>query len=126
MAYLLQRLESYEGLVILATNLPEALDSAFLRRFRTIVHFPLPAALEREAMWKRVYAGDTPVAELDPARLARLNLTGAGIRNVALRAAFLGAAEDGPVTMALIRRAAQEEYAKLHRIMTEEEWPEEC
>ena len=64
------------------------------------------------------------VRKLDPDRLGKLNLSGGAIRNVALRASFLAAGQDGPVTMDLIYEAAREEYRKLHRVMTEEEMGE--
>ena len=92
--YLLQRIESYRGLAILASNMKKSLDQAFLRRLRFIVNFPHPGAAERLLMWQKAFPPQTPVQDLDAARLARLNLTGGSITNVALNAAFL-AANDG-------------------------------
>lgn len=145
--YLLQRMESYRGLAILATNMKSALDNAFMRRLRFIVNFPFPGPAERQAMWAKVYPPQTQVVndeylaamaaqvergELEPealeklaqervdmARLARLNLTGGNIHNVALNAAFLAAQAGTPVTMSLILSAARSEFRKLGRPLRE-------
>lgn len=119
--YLLQRMEAYRGLAILATNMKSALDSAFLRRLRFIVNFPFPAAAQRKEIWRRAFPGAVPVAEdgwgrLDFDRLAQLNLTGGSIHNIALNAAFLAARqaqEPRELTMALVLQAAQNEFRKL-------------
>ncbi len=112
--YLLQRVEAFQGLAILATNLKSALDDAFLRRLRFIVNFPFPGVVERAAIWQRVFPDRTPgVVDLDTERLARLNLTGGSIHNVALNAAFLAAQAGGPITMTLVLDAAQTEFRKL-------------
>lgn len=120
-SFLLQRLETYAGLAILTTNLPDSLDTAFLRRFRYVVDFPLPPAAQREEIWRRVFPAGVRVADLDTARLARLNLTGGHIRNIALQATFYAAAGGGPVTMEQIRRAVEDEYRKLRRTLTDYE-----
>ncbi len=114
-SYLLQRMEAYRGLAILTTNLPEALDQAFLRRLAFIVRFPFPSPAQREAMWERVFPPQTPTAGLNGARLAQLNVAGGTIRNVALQAAFLAASEDQPVTMEHLLRAARREASKSER-----------
>ncbi len=126
-SYLLQRMEAYRGLAILATNLKNTLDMAFLRRLRFVVHFPFPGPEERAAIWEGIYPATTPVAELDTSRLARLQLTGGNIHNIALNAAFLAARDGGQVTMPLILQAARSEYRKLERSVDEREfvWPEE-
>ncbi|MBM4321833.1 MAG: ATP-binding protein, partial [Deltaproteobacteria bacterium] len=113
--YLLQRMETYRGLAILTTNLKNAMDPAFLRRIRFIVQFPFPGPAERAEIWRRIFPAETPVADLDPERLARLNVSGGSIRNIALHAAFLAAATGGPVHMAHVYEAARTEYAKLER-----------
>jgi hypothetical protein len=133
--YLLQRLESFRGLAILATNMKSALDTAFTRRLRFIVNFPFPGLSERRQLWQKVFPQRdvkrnlpyTPVADLDYERLARLNLAGGHIHNIALNAAFLAAAdwEKGKktgdtqkaplVTMPMILEAARAEFLKLDR-----------
>ena len=74
--YLLQRMESYRGLAVLATNRKGDLDSAFLRRLRFIVNFPFPEPAQRAAIWRRVFPRDTPTEGLNVDRLARLNVAG--------------------------------------------------
>jgi SpoVK/Ycf46/Vps4 family AAA+-type ATPase len=120
-SYLLQRMEAYRGLAILTTNMKQALDQAFMRRIRFIVQFPFPDTAERAEIWKRVFPPATPTAGLDVARLARLNVAGGNIRNIALGAAFLAADERMPVSMAHLLRVARAEYAKIDRPLTESE-----
>jgi SpoVK/Ycf46/Vps4 family AAA+-type ATPase len=110
--YLLQRMEAYRGLAILATNMKSALDTAFVRRLRFIVPFAFPGPAERQAIWKKVFPPETPTAGLDFARLARLNVTGGSIHNIALNAAFLAARAATPVTMQLLLEAARTECRK--------------
>jgi hypothetical protein len=117
--YLLQRMEAYRGLAILATNMRGSLDTAFTRRLRFIVNFPFPGVIERRAMWQKAFPPQTPVRLLDYDRLARLNLTGGSIHNAALNAAFLGAEANSPVTMPLALVAARAEFVKLDRPINE-------
>lgn len=114
-SYLLQQMESYRGLAILTSNQKSALDSAFLRRLRHVVAFPFPDQAARQRIWDRILPPETPREGLDPAALARLNLSGGAIRAVALNAAYLAAAADAPVRMDHIHRAARREYAKLEK-----------
>ena len=86
--YLLQRMESYRGLAILTTNMKQSLDTAFLRRLRFVVNFPFPDAAQRAEIWRRALPAATPAEGLGHARLARLNVAGGHIRNIALNAAF--------------------------------------
>jgi hypothetical protein len=117
--YLLQRMEAYRGLGILATNMKSALDQAFMRRLRFIVNFPYPGLVERRAIWERVFPDRVPIETLDYDRLARLNLTGGNIHSIALSAAFLAAHASQKVTMALILEAARVEFRKLDRPVNE-------
>jgi SpoVK/Ycf46/Vps4 family AAA+-type ATPase len=117
--YLLQRMEAYRGLAILATNMKSALDTAFLRRLRFIVRFPFPGVAERKGIWQRVFPADMPKSALDYDRLARLNVTGGHIHNVAINAAFLAARAGSPVTMALVLEAARAEFRKIERPINE-------
>ena len=113
--YLLQRMEAYRGLAILTTNMKNSLDSAFLRRIRFIVQFPFPDASHRVEIWKRIFPDDTPVDGVDVQKLARVNVAGGSIKNMALYAAFLAAEAEEPVEMKHLHRAAQVEYAKLEK-----------
>jgi hypothetical protein len=120
-SYLLQRMEAYRGLAILTTNMKGALDPAFLRRIRFVVQFPFPDVALRTAIWQRIFPAETPTAGLDLARLARLNVVGGNIRNIALGAAFLAADEGSPVGMGHLLRAARSECAKMEKPLSEAE-----
>ncbi|MBD2353983.1 ATP-binding protein [Tolypothrix sp. FACHB-123] len=120
-SYLLQRMESYPGLALLTTNLKSAIDTAFLRRIRFVVQFPFPDAAQRAEIWRRIFPPNTPIADLDVVKLARLNVAGGNIRNIALNAAFLAADAGEAVQMKHVLRAAQTEYSKLEKPLTEAE-----
>jgi hypothetical protein len=122
--YLLQRMEAYRGLAILATNMKSALDTAFLRRLRFVVNFPFPGPAERKRIWQQVFPDDVPRQALDYDWLARLNLSGGSIHNIALNAAFLAAHDDPDtgVTMQQILIAARDEFTKLDRPINEAEF----
>jgi SpoVK/Ycf46/Vps4 family AAA+-type ATPase len=121
--YLLQRMESYRGLAILATNQKNALDKAFVRRLRFILNFPFPGIEERTEIWQKVFPLKTPLDEkLDYPRLAKHNLTGGSIHNIALNAAFLAARDGGSVTMPMLLDAARTEFKKLERPMKESDF----
>jgi ATP-dependent 26S proteasome regulatory subunit len=123
--YLLQRMESFGGLAILASNMKSALDGAFLRRLRFVVNFPFPGAAERKAIWERAFPPQTPTRDLDFDRLARLNLAGGHIALIALNAAFVAAQANSEVTMPLILDAARSEFRKIEQPIHEPDfrWP---
>ncbi|WP_229688777.1 ATP-binding protein [Puia dinghuensis] len=112
-SYLLQRMEAYRGLAILTTNMKSSIDKAFFRRIRFVVQFPFPDATQRAEIWRKVFPASTPTQGLDVSKLARMNIAGGNIRNIALNAAFIAANEGRPVHMAHVGRAARSEYAKL-------------
>jgi SpoVK/Ycf46/Vps4 family AAA+-type ATPase len=114
-SYLLQRIETYRGLAILTTNLKQAIDPAFQRRIRFIVHFPFPDVEARSAIWQRAFPSVAPCSALDIGKLARLSLSGGHIRNLALNAAFLAADRDMAIGMQHLRAAAEAEFAKLEK-----------
>ena len=120
-SYLLQRMEAYRGLAILTTNLKSALDTAFLRRLRFIVQFPFPDAPQRAEIWRRIFPRETPIEGLDYTKLAKLNIPGGNIRNIALNAAFVAVEHAQPVRMSYILTAARAEYGKLERPLTDAE-----
>jgi SpoVK/Ycf46/Vps4 family AAA+-type ATPase len=120
-SYLLQRMEAYGGLAILTTNMKSALDTAFLRRIRFVVQFPFPDVAQRAEIWRRIFPPDTPTTGLDIGKLARLNVAGGSIRNIALHAAFLAAEGEEPVCMWHLLHAARREYAKLEKPLTDAE-----
>ncbi|MFW5778687.1 MAG: ATP-binding protein [Coleofasciculus sp.] len=117
-SYLLQRMEAYQGLAILTTNLKESLDQAFLRRIRFIVKFPYPDAASRAKIWEKIFPKETPTRKLDYARLGKLQATGGNIRSIAMNAAFFAAEEGKPVTMQHLLDATKQECAKLERGIT--------
>jgi hypothetical protein len=120
-SYLLQRMESYRGLAILTTNMKSALDGAFLRRIRFVVQFPFPDLVQRAEIWRRIFPPETPVEGLDVPALARLNVAGGNIRNIAMNAAFLAAEASVPVSMAQLLQASRSEYGKLEKPLTDAE-----
>jgi hypothetical protein len=117
--YLLQRIESYRGLAILATNMRNALDPAFVRRLRFIVNFPFPGHAERRQIWQKAFPADLPRDALDLERLARFNLSGGNIHGAALNAAFLAAHAGHAVRMADVCAAVRAELIKLGRPVNE-------
>ena len=99
-----------------------AMDKAFLRRIRFVVHFPFPDSTQREEIWKGIFPEGTPTENLDEKKLARLNITGGNIRNIALNAAFIAADKGDPVRMAYIAQAAKSEYVKMEKPLGNTEW----
>ena len=120
-SYLLQRMESYRGLAVLTSNMEDALDTAFLRRIRFIVHFPFPDYDQRVEIWRGIFPAETPLAHLHIEKLGRLNVAGGNIRNIALHAAFLAAEAGEAVGMQHLLHAARAEYAKLEKPLNEAE-----
>ncbi len=117
--YLLQRIESYRGLAILATNFKNAIDSAFMRRLRFVVNFPFPGTRERQLIWQKAFPVETPQQNLNFKQLARFNLTGGNIHNIVLNAAFLAAQAKTAVTMPQVLAATRTEFRKLDRPINE-------
>jgi AAA+ superfamily predicted ATPase len=117
-AYLLQRIEDYDGLVILATNLGRNIDQAFSRRLHEVVEFPMPDELQRERLWRGMLGPQVPVAaDVDPRFLSKqFPLAGGDIRNVALEAAFLAAQDGRVITMEKLVRAMARQMMKQGRI----------
>jgi AAA+ superfamily predicted ATPase len=114
-SYLLQRLETYDGLVVLTSNFQGNIDQAFLRRLHLTVHFTVPTADERRRIWQRSL-GAAPVVDLDLGFVAQqFDITGGSIRNAALTAAFAAAAKTEPITMVDVLQAVSQELTKLGR-----------
>ncbi|MFE7135620.1 ATP-binding protein, partial [Streptomyces sp. NPDC057638] len=123
-AYLLQRMESFDGIAVLTTNLRANLDEAFTRRLDLIVDFALPDAGQRLALWDRCLGTALPRGDgLDLEFCARnFELAGGSIRSCAVTAAYLAAAAGGPLTMAQVVTAVAQEYRKLGRLLLEGEF----
>jgi hypothetical protein len=113
-AFLLQRMETYEGVAILATNLLGHLDDAFARRLSFCLHFPFPNEAQRANIWHAVWPSRITLADdLDLDRMAHHPLSGGHIRNIAVAAAHLALSRHEPVGQSILDRALTREYAKL-------------
>ncbi len=123
-AYLLQRMEQFDGMAVLTTNLRANVDEAFLRRLDAIVDFPLPEIEDRRRLWVRNLSAGVPKADdIDVDFLARrFTLSGGNIRNVAVGAAFLAADAGRAMTMEDLVRETAREYRKLGRLCVEAEF----
>jgi AAA+ superfamily predicted ATPase len=119
--YLLQKMEEYDGVVILATNLRKNIDDAFVRRLHMTIDFPFPEEHDRLRIWQKVYPPEAPLADdVDLPFLARqFKVTGGNIRNIALLSAFLAAEEGSEIGMAHLVRAIKREYQKLGKLVTQ-------
>ncbi|WP_333741402.1 ATP-binding protein, partial [Streptomyces sp. IBSBF 2806] len=117
-AYLLQRLESFDGIALLTTNLRANIDEAFTRRLDLVVDFPFPDAGQRLALWHHGLAHVPCAAGIDPAPLARdFELAGGSIRSAVVTAAYLAAGRDGQVGDADLLEGARREYRKAGRLV---------
>ncbi|GMU40203.1 MAG: ATPase [Chloroflexota bacterium] len=122
-AYLLQRIEAYEGLVVLATNLRANMDEAFLRRIHVSVEFREPDERERLRIWQLAFPAGAPTEDLDLPWLARqFRLTGGVIHNAAITAAFLAAEEGRAISMQHAVLGVDREMEKLGRLRTENDF----
>ena len=126
-SYLLQKMEEYQGAVILATNLHKNMDEAFVRRMHFTVEFPLPGEQDRLRIWQAIWPPATPRGpDLDLALMARrFDLAGGHIRNIAVAAAFLAAADGGAVRMDHVLQATRREYHKLGKVPRAKEFSRE-
>lgn len=120
-SYLLQQMEQYDGVVLLATNLRQNLDDAFTRRIRFIVEFPFPDAGSRAQIWRTHFPPAAPVApDIDVDVLAReFAVAGGTIRNIVLNAAFLAADDGSVITRRHILHGTRREFEKIGRLWAE-------
>jgi SpoVK/Ycf46/Vps4 family AAA+-type ATPase len=114
-SYLLQKIEEYNGLVILASNFKQNIDEAFIRRMRFIINFPFPDKEMREKIWQKVFPKNTPIEkDIDFSLLAQnFALSGANIRNIALFSAFFAAEQEEEIQMKQIIDALKIELTKI-------------
>lgn len=122
-AYLLQRMEEFHGISILATNVAQNFDEAFKRRIQFMIPVSMPGEETRKRLWRSVFPPQAPLARdvsLD-FFAKRFELTGSSIKNIALAAAFLAAEEGGPIRRAHIAHALRDEYLKTGRVLMEHE-----
>lgn len=120
-AYLLQEIELYDGIAIMATNLRQNLDEAFTRRLDFLVDFPFPESEYRKRIWLAHFPPDAPVSpDIDIDDLAeRYHLAGGNIRNVVIGAAYLAASDGKRITPSHIQRAIRREHQKMGRLLDE-------
>jgi hypothetical protein len=120
-SYLLQKMEEYDGVVILATNLASNMDDAFVRRMHFVVDFPIPEAEDRLRIWQVHFPSSAPQGDdLDLEFLAqRFKIAGGNIRNIVLGSAFLAAEDGEPICMKHLARAARRELQKMGRLVRE-------
>lgn len=125
-SYLLQKIDDYDGIIIMATNLRKNMDEAFTRRMHFCVEFPIPGAADRYRIWQRMFPGKAPMArDIDIAFLARqFTITGGSIRNVVITSAFLSAQDGGLIEMENIIRAVKREYQKMGKLCTKSDFAE--
>lgn len=117
-AYLLQRLESFDGIALLTTNLRANIDEAFTRRLDLVVDFPFPDTAQRLALWRHSLAAVPGADDTDPAAVARdFELAGGSIRSAVVTAAYAAAGRGGPVTTTDLREGAEREYRKAGRLV---------
>lgn len=118
--YLLQRIETYPGIVILSTNLMKNMDKAFTRRFKFMLEFPFPGPDERRRLWQKAFPPALPLGgDIDLALLAeRAAVSGGNINNIAVRAAFHAAADGQPLAWRHILLALEREYDKLGKVFS--------
>jgi AAA+ superfamily predicted ATPase len=118
--YLLQRIESYPGIVILSTNLLKNMDKAFTRRFKFMIEYPFPGPEQRLLLWRQAFPPAAPLGmDLDLPLLAeKAGLSGGNINNIALSAAFLAAAQQHAVTQQHVLQATEREYHKLGKVFS--------
>ena len=123
--YLLQRMETFDGMTILTTNMAESIDAAFKRRIRYRVEFPFPDAPLRESLWRSMFPPEAEVAaDIDFADLAqRFDLAGGSIKSAVVRAAVYAAEAGGPITAAHLVRAAAAEAREMGRLVREDTPP---
>jgi len=125
--YLLQRIEEYEGVVVLATNFRKNLDEAFVRRLHFTVEFPFPNEADRRRIWEVVWPEEAPRdPDIDYEFLARrFEITGGNVRNIALASAFFAADDGQLVNMEHLLRATHRELQKMGKIVAEGEFDHE-
>ncbi len=123
-AYLLQKIEEYEGISVLATNYIQNIDEAFIRRISFIVRFSMPEFNERKLIWEKSFPTTVPFKrDLDFNFLAsQFQLSGSNIKNIALHSAFLAAANNEGLSMKYVMNALKTEYLKVNKILTKEDF----
>lgn len=125
-SYLLQKVEEYQGIVILATNFRKNMDDAFLRRMHFVLEFPVPEEPDRLEIWKRVFPEGAPIKdEVDLGFIAKqFKIAGGNIKNIAVSSAFFAAQERQPIGMEHVILATRREYQKMGKLLVETDFAE--
>jgi SpoVK/Ycf46/Vps4 family AAA+-type ATPase len=125
-SYLLQRMEEYEGITILATNFKRNMDEAFVRRIQYAVEFPFPDTHHRREIWQKTWPLELPLSgDIDFDLLAsRFEMSGGNIKNICLNAAFIAAGDGKVVTMSHLMKATRNEYRKMGKLHVSNEFSE--
>lgn len=122
-SYILQRMERFDGIVLLASNFRKNIDEAFMRRIRYLIEFTMPDEALREKIWRGCFTAKVPAERIDFPYLARqFELSGGSIRNIALNAVFLAACEDAPVSMRHLIKSLRQEHLKLGKALFREDF----
>ncbi len=124
-SYILQRIEQYDGIILLTTNLKNNIDAAFMRRLKYVIHFSMPNEQERLCIWKKGFPKQLPTTNIDFEYLAaQFELSGGNIKNIILSAAFDAAGEQTEIHMKHILNAVRNEFAKDNKILSPTEFGE--
>ncbi len=124
-SYILQRIERYDGMVILASNFINNIDEAFMRRMKYVVEFQMPDSSIRKEIWKSGFSKEIPIGDIDYDYLAdNIELSGGHIKNIIINAAFLAAKDNTAVNMTHILKSTQNEYYKLGKRLSAESFGE--
>lgn len=125
-AYLLQQLEEYDGVILMATNLIQNIDEAFMRRINFVVAFPFPDSSTRKLLWKKMLDANAPTGEdIDYDFLAdNFKIAGGNIKNCVIHAAFLAASENAPISMNHLIRSVVNEQRKNNAVVLREDLKE--
>jgi SpoVK/Ycf46/Vps4 family AAA+-type ATPase len=123
-SYLLQKMEDYDGVIILATNLRKNMDEAFARRMHFVVEFPMPEEPDRYRIWSGMFPEEAPLGrDVDLGFLARqFAITGGNIKNIVVASAFLAAQDGGTISMENIIRATKREFQKMGKLCNENDF----
>ncbi|GAA5503122.1 ATP-dependent zinc metalloprotease FtsH [Deinococcus xinjiangensis] len=115
--YLLQRLESFNGLAILTTNMESSMDIAFMRRIQFVLNFRPPTPADRERLWRLAFPSTLDTTDLDFSQLAKADVAGGNIRSIAMNAVFMAVASGRDIDNEVVNQALQLEYKKLGRLV---------
>ena len=124
-AYLLQKIDEYKGVVLMATNYLNNIDSAFIRRIHFIFHIPFPSKEYREMMWKKIFPKNAPLSnDVDYNYLSNFEISGALIKNIAISGAYLAAANSSKINMYALLKALKYELTKQGKILLKSDFKE--